>query len=70
MFVLPTYSWRGKTYKSLTPLCRSVMKKYPTAAVSFDRDFMYVRWFDGIVIYRRTFDAQGHSIIADAPEAS
>jgi len=68
-FILPTYEWRGKTYKSISTFTRVVLKKHPFSAVSFDKDAMHVRSMreDKTLVYPRTIRGS-HSIIADQPE--
>lgn len=38
-----TYTWRGKTYKTLSGLCRAVMKVHANGAISFGEHEMHVR---------------------------
>ena len=66
MLTLTTYTWRGKTYKTNAGLFRATIKAYPGTSQSFDKDAMYLRERGGIAKrFKRSFDAQHNSIIAD-----
>jgi len=41
-FILTPYRWRGKTYKTVTGLCRAVIRAHGSVAVSFSRYGMHV----------------------------
>ena len=43
-FNLPTYTWRGKTYKTLNGLFKRVVADFDRASMSFDRDAMIVKY--------------------------
>jgi hypothetical protein len=42
-----TYTWRGKTYKTINGFCRAVLRVHSGAAVSFGETEMLVRWPTG-----------------------
>jgi hypothetical protein len=64
---LPTYTWRGKTYRSLGGLCRAVEKRHPGGAVSFGPQNMFVRVVGLEFSYKRRFIDCTDSLIADEP---
>lgn len=64
-FDLPTYTWCGKTYKTIRGLHTAMLKAYPGSALSFDRDTLYLRWRDGKTLqFSRSLPS---NIIADVP---
>ena len=77
MTQLSTYTWRGKTYRTLRGLHNKVWKTHGEgASLSFGRDQMVVRIPRPIrggydeVHYPRTFDAEHNSVIAAEPSGT
>jgi hypothetical protein len=71
-FKLSTYTWRGKTYKTITGLFKKIGSIYHTPGgygMNFEADAMCLRPRTGPMLrFRRTFDADHNSVIADEPE--
>lgn len=63
---LPTYEWRGRTYKSLRGLHNAVKKAHPGCGLSFEEHFMVAIYPSGSAYrYRRRFRNNSHSDIAE-----
>jgi hypothetical protein len=71
--MLGTYTWRGKTYKTIAGLHDRALKYYPRCSVSFDKDNFVVRGRNAektvYLYFNRTFDTNGNSIIATESHA-
>lgn len=67
-FTLPSYRWRGKDYKTISPLMRAVSKKMDCFAIGFEADAMVVTPARGATPIRFARRIEGSlSIIADDP---
>lgn len=69
---LSTYTWRGRTYKTISGLFRAVEKLYRTPGgygMNFEANAMCLRPRSGPTLrFLRTFDPSGNSIIAAEPK--
>jgi hypothetical protein len=68
-FTLPNYTWRGKTYKTISGLHNAMLKHYPGTGISFDANACFLRQ-KGVSDFR--FERKiidGSSLISDTPIA-
>lgn len=67
MIGLQTYTWRGKTYKTIAGLHNAMRKLWPGTGMSFCEKRCYLRDDAHEYAFNRKFDTRGNSIIGKDP---
>ena len=66
--MLPRYTWRGKTYKTIGGLHNRMLKDFPGTGMSFDKDHCVLSTKTESIWFDRTITAEGDSVISDEPK--